>query len=254
MLSKNKISFINSLNQKKYRTEYGVFVAEGTKLVTELLDSSFELETLVALPAWYEANPLNRFRGERIEASEQEMKKITLFSTPSEVLAVVRIPQPAAFEFPLDDLVLALDTVQNPGNLGTIIRLADWFGIKQVVCSLQCADIYNPKTVQSTMGAISRVTVSYHPLEALLERAVDELKLPVYGAFLEGQNIYRAGLSRNGVIVMGNEGNGISSSVERFCTEKLNIPNFPIGSPTSESLNVAIAASIVCSEFRRRHI
>ena len=152
MLSKNKISFINSLNHKKYRTEHGVFVAEGTKLVTDLLESDFGIESLVAHPQWYEANSLGRFRGERIEASEHEMKKITLFSTPSEVLAVVKIPEPTEFVFPEDDLVMALDTVQNPGNLGTIIRLADWFGIKQLVCSPQCADVYNPKTVQSQWG------------------------------------------------------------------------------------------------------
>ena len=204
MLSKNKISFINSLNQKKYRTEHQVFVAEGSKLVTELLDSTFSIEMLIALPEWFLANNWLGFRGERIEASEQEMKKITLFSSPSEVLAVVKIPAQKPFQFEADQLVLALDTVQNPGNLGTIIRLADWFGIKQVICSTECTDIYNPKTVQSTMGAICRVDVSYHRLEDLLPQAVATHQLPVYGAFLEGENIYHARLSRGGVIVMVN--------------------------------------------------
>jgi len=252
MLSKNKISYINSLNQKKYRVENRVFVAEGTKLVNELLTSHFDVRMLVALPSWFDCNEAIGFKGERIEASEQEMKKITLFSTPSDVLAIVSIPDEKPYQFEKDDLVLALDTVQNPGNFGTIIRLADWFGIKQVVCSQQSADIYNPKTVQSSMGAICRVKVDYLDLEVFLNQVANLHHQPVYGAFLEGENIYSANLSRSGVIVMGNEGKGISSAIERLCTHKLNIPNFPIGTATSESLNVAIAASIICSEFRRR--
>ena len=146
-------------------------------------------------------------------------------------------------------LCLALDDVQNPGNLGTIVRLADWFGIEHIFCSRGCADIYNPKTVQATMGGLARVQVHYMDLPQMLSLLPEDV--PVYGTFLDGDNLYKKSLDNRGLIVMGNEGKGISSSVEAFVTERLYIPNYPAGRATSESLNVAIATAIVCAEFRR---
>ena len=178
------------------------------------------------------------------------MAKVSQLTTPADVLAIYRIPQ-----YRLDveslkrELVLALDTVQDPGNLGTIVRLADWFGIRHIVCSPETADLYNPKVVQATMGALARVKVYYTSLPQFLA-AMGRSR--VYGTFLDGSDIYRTPLSETGVIVMGNEGNGISAGLEPYIGNRLHIPSYPVGQPTSESLNVAVAAAITCAEFRRR--
>ena len=173
-----------------------------------------------------------------------------MLKTPQQVLAVFRQPEYVLNTSILrDSLCLALDDVQDPGNLGTIIRLADWFGIEHIICSSNTVDIYNPKTVQATMGGIARVKTYYTPLPDLIRSLGD---IPVYGTFLDGKNIYGQPLSRNGLIVMGNEGNGISKEVEALINQKLYIPNYPQERETSESLNVAIATAIVCAEFRRQ--
>ena len=251
MLSKNDIKIIKSLDQKKYRTEKGLFVAEGHKLVGEIL-GKFICKLVVATEDWLAEN--KNIKAERIEAvSPDELKRASLLQNPQDVLAVFCIPKHAVklSTAASTNLVLALDDIQDPGNLGTIVRIADWFGIKDIFCSIGTADIYNPKAVQATMGAIARVNVHYTDLTMSLCEL--HAGTPVYGTYLNGEIIYDTELSSNGVIIMGNEGNGISSKVSKAINRRLYIPNWPSGAATSESLNVAIATAIVCSEFRRRN-
>jgi TrmH family RNA methyltransferase len=248
MISKNKIKFIRSLEKKKFRTESACFLAEGNKLVADILPA-FECECLLAKASWLATQGDIRAK-ELIIAEENDLEKASLLKTPQDVLAVFRQPCYVLDKERLkNELNLILDGIQDPGNLGTIIRLADWFGIKNVICSPDTADIYNPKTVQATMGAIAHVQVFYTSIPDLL----DELKeIPVYGTFLDGKNMYEADLLPYGLLVMGNEGKGISRSVEKRITQKLRIPNYPSESKSTESLNVAIASAITCAEFRRR--
>ena len=248
MLSKSKIKYIRSLEMKKFRIESGCFLAEGNKLVRDILPF-FECELLVAKPSWM-AQQGDIRAGELIAAEGDDIEKASLLKTPQDVIAVFK--QPNYFldtEELKRNLSLVSDGIQDPGNLGTIIRLADWFGIKNVICSPDSADIFNPKTVQATMGAIARVKVFYTHLPELLN---DLAGLPVYGTFLEGKNIYEEELTANGLIVMGNEGKGISRPVAGHISHKLYIPNYPPETETAESLNVAVATAIACSEFRRR--
>ena len=240
MLSKNEIKDIRALGQKKFRDERGLFVVEGEKLVEEALRSGFEIVGL--------------YRTEDIGA--EAMSRISQLTHPSPALAVIRQPAPAMAAPTLspDELVLALDGIRDPGNLGTILRIADWFGIRQVLASEDTVEVFNPKVVQATMGAIFRVRVHYCRLARVLECPAGPgmTAVPVYGTFLEGDNIYEADLTRGGVLLMGSEANGISPEVAATVTRKLFIPPFPTGAHTSESLNVAVATAIACSEFRRR--
>jgi len=247
MLSKNKIKFIRSLEKKKTRTETACFLAEGNKLVADILPF-FECECLVAKASWL-ATQGDIYAKELIVAEGNDIEKAGLLKTPRDVLAVFRQPQYTLDKEALkNELTLVLDGVQDPGNLGTMIRLANWFGIQRIICSLDTVDVYNPKTVQATMGAIARVQIFYVSLPDWLSAIED---IPVYGAFLEGENIYKETLSPVGLIVMGSEGKGISREVEKRITRKLYIPHFPPGAETTESLNVAMATAIICSEFRR---
>ncbi len=250
MISKNRIKQIKSLELKKFRKREGLFVAEGHKLVGELL-SAFELCYVAATEEWF-AN-WGKLIKDNVDCdivSIEELKRASLQQHPQDVLALFRIPSSSGSlaTYAEDNIVLVLDGVQDPGNLGTIVRLADWFGIEHIFCSEEAADIYNPKSVQATMGAISRVSVHY----VNLINELSTYKGAVYGTFLDGANIYESKLSTKGVIVMGNEGNGISAGVSRLVNSRLYIPPFPIGSPTVESLNVAMATAVVCAEFRRR--
>lgn len=250
MLSKNDIKHIKSLEHKKFREEKGLFLAEGHKLVSELT-GIFRCTLIAATTDWLKGH--GSISAERIETvSPDELKRASLLKTPQDVLAIFHIPSDGTdlTTAAKDNLVLALDDVQDPGNLGTIVRIADWFGIKNVFCSKGTADIYNPKAVQATMGAISRVRVQYTDLTRSIQQLPREI--PVYGTFLNGEKIYDASLTKNGIIVMGNEGNGIGAELEKSVTKRLFIPNWPEGAATSESLNVAIATAITCSEFRRR--
>lgn len=252
MLSKNDIKNIKSLELKKFRDEKRLFVAEGHKLVGELL-GVFRCILLIATDEWLGSH--GRIPADRIEAvTADELKRASLLRSPQDVLAVFCIPDDKATvkEAALKNLVLALDDVQDPGNLGTITRIADWFGIKDIFCSKGTADIFNPKAVQATMGALSRVRIHYTDL--ISELSVLPQSVPVYGTYLDGDTIYDTQLSGNGVIIMGNEGNGISKEVGKTVSRRLYIPNWPAGAATSESLNVAIATALVCSEFRRRLI
>ena len=248
MLSKNKIKYIHSLELKKNRKKEGVFVAEGHKLVGDLLPH-FHCRLILATNTWLKEHH-DIQADEIIEITPDELVKASLLKTPQEVLAIFEQPQyDYTTEVIKNSLCLALDDIQDPGNLGTIIRLVDWFGIEHIFCSQGTVDVYNSKVIQATMGALARVKVHYCNLPELISSLKD---VPVYGTFLDGENIYDKPLSDNGLIIMGNEGNGVSKEVSQLINNKLYIPNYPSGRTTSESLNVAIATAVVCAEFRRR--
>lgn len=249
MLSKTKIKWINSLERKKNRDEEHVFVAEGVKIVSDLLP--FFKCVFLGTTQTETTDYFRKYTDEIELISQEEYKKITFQKSPQGVLAVFEKPKPDMdFSQISQNLILALDDIQDPGNLGTIIRLADWFGIKDVFCSMHSADVYSPKTIQATMGAIARVRVHYVELAPFLESIKD--KTPVYGTFMEGKSLYEDNLSENGILVMGNEGNGISEEIENLVTRKITIPNYPQGETTTESLNVGIATAITVAEFRRK--
>ena len=243
MVSKNQIKLITSLQQKKYRSANQLFFAEGIKVIQELVESNFELNHLFVTENIFEAVE-DRFK---TQISEQEMKKITALSSPSSCLAIFNFSKP----IPVVEkgLIVALDDIRDPGNLGTIIRLCDWFGIQQLVCSQETVDVYNPKVVQSTMGSLSRVSIKYLDLEAFISNT----KLPVFGTFMNGEKIYSQELPNQGVIVFGNESNGISTKIEKNISNKITIPRFGNLQKT-ESLNVATTTAIVLSEFCRGRI
>ena len=234
-LSKAQVKWVRSLQQKKNRDAEGVFVAEGEKCVNDLR-GAFELLLL--------ATPEN--------ATSVEIEQMSSLRTPQGVIAVFRKPI-AHTQYPLSSLILALDGVQDPGNLGTIIRTCDWFGIHDILCSRDTADCFNPKVVQATMGALARVRLHYVDLPQTLAQ-LHQQGMPLYGTLLEGKNMYDNHAIPNrqqGVIIMGNEGNGISPQVRQLITHPLLIPSYPPNEPTSESLNVSIATAIVLAEFRR---
>ena len=252
MLSKAKIKLIQSLEQKKKRREERLFVAEGPKVVGDLLPY-FPCRLIVAENTWLAQHPEVR-AAEIIEASSDELRKASFLKAPQEVLALFELPSYATpHDIANKELCLALDDVQDPGNLGTIIRVADWFGIRHIFCSIGTTDAYSPKTIQASMGAVARVQLHYVNLyDFLHEITILNPSTPLYGTFLEGNNIYKEPLTPHGIIIMGNEGNGIGQQVQKLVTHKLFIPNYPEGCATSESLNVAIATAISCAEFRRR--
>ena len=247
MISKNQIKFIRQLEQKKFRKRENCFVAEGPKVVGDLM-KRYQPKAIFATDEWRpegisETSSLTR-------VTDEELRRISFLQTPQQVLALFPIPEAASsiFHHP-SSLSLALDGIQDPGNLGTIIRIADWFGIDTIYCSEDTADAYNPKVVQATMGSLAHVHIIYTDLLKLFESLPPSY--PVYGTLLDGNDIYQQPLSQEGIIVMGNEGNGISKAVRQRVTHRLLIPNFHQGE-SAESLNVAIATAITCSEFRRR--
>ena len=251
MISKAKLKYIRSLEQKKYRRQEGVFVAEGPKVVGDLLAVAPAREVF-ATREWISQQPANTSAqrwGTLTEVSDDELRKLSFLQHPQQVLAVFEtaLPHPSTAD---DELRLALDGVQDPGNLGTIIRIADWFGIGTIYCSLDTADAYNPQVVQATMGSIARVHIIYTDLSTLIDSL--PAGTPVYGTLLDGDDIYRQTLSARGLIVMGNEGKGISPAIADKVTHRLLIPNYPEGRETADSLNVAIATAITCAEFRRQ--
>lgn len=243
MVSKNQIKRITSLQQKKFRKLEQLFVVEGVKGVQELLDSNVELVEL------YTTNTqLFAIDSSKVHAiTSTDLQKISSLTTPNTCLALFKIPEGKTFEE--NGLIVAVDDVRDPGNLGTIIRLCDWFGIKTLYCSEESVDVYNPKVVQATMGSISRVNVVYGDLSAFLSKT----KLPIFGTFMDGKNIYKELLPSEGIIVMGNEANGISKSIEELVSQRIAIPRFGDLQAT-ESLNVATATAVVLSEFKRSAI
>ncbi|RHJ95379.1 RNA methyltransferase [Parabacteroides bouchesdurhonensis] len=250
MLSKNKVKYIHSLELKKFRNEYNAFIAEGNKLVADMLPA-FDCELLLAKPSWM-ATQGDIPAKELLVAEDEDIRKASLLKNPQDVLAIFKRPAWSMKEInPDTQLILALDGIQDPGNLGTIIRLADWFGIEHIVCSIDTVDVFSPKVIQATMGALSHVKVHYTELDNFLKEQNNSTS--IYGTFLDGTDMYAKELSKTGIIVMGNEGNGIRPSIEELVTEKLYIPNYPAERQTTESLNVAIATAVICAEFRRRH-
>ncbi|MCW3085211.1 MAG: hypothetical protein JWP12_2577 [Bacteroidetes bacterium] len=252
MLSKNQIKFVNSLKQKKYREEHQLFIAEGAKIVPELLNSRIVVKQVFATSEFLRAHQIGKDT-ERFEIKEAELERISTLMTANEALALCEIPvytlDPEAMK---NELTLVLDDIKDPGNLGTIIRIADWFGISNVICSNDSVDVFNPKVVQATMGSIARINVHYTDL---VEFFKTNAPVHVMGALLEGENIYTKQLPDSGFIVIGNESKGISEAVQQSITDKISIPSFSheqaVGGE-AESLNAAIATAIICSEFRRR--
>jgi len=242
MVSKNQIKLITSLQQKKYRATHGLFIAEGVKVIQELLQSNFELHHLYQTEALFESVPIEL----KSPISPAELGKISALATANNCLAIFKIPLVNSIK--QHGLIVALDDIRDPGNLGTILRMCDWFGVDQLVCSKETVDLYNPKVVQATMGSISRVKVSYVDLVEWLTQA----KLPVYGAVMIGKNIYKEKFPKEAIIVLGNEANGISPAIEEVIKNRITIPRFGKLQQT-ESLNVATAAAIVLSEFCRNH-
>ncbi|MDB4236786.1 RNA methyltransferase [Flavobacteriaceae bacterium] len=237
-LSKNHLKLITSLSQKKYRHKYKLFIVEGIKVVQEFLNSSYELEILFSTESSF--SYLDSF----IEVSEQELKKISSLKTPNKVIALFKIP--VQKNSSSSGLIVALDAINDPGNLGTIIRLCDWFGIDQLLCSKETVDCYNTKVVQSSMGSLTRVAISYVDLKEYLT----SVSIPVFIADMDGDNIYEMKPPTSAVLVMGNEANGISNSIKQIVSTKISIPRYG-NSQLTESLNVATATAILLSEFRR---
>ena len=245
-MTKAEIQFVRSLADKRTRDSEHLFVAEGYKLVDEIRQSELRIRTIYTTR--------NDVVGNNVVLIEKrEMERISQLNTASDILAVVEQPLYKLTQQSLKaKLTLALDGVQNPGNMGTIIRLADWFGVENIICSRECADLYNPKVVQATMGALLRVKVHYvDNLSTLLSEARTS-GVAIYGTLLDGNNIYQEKLSQEGIIVMGNEGRGLSDECRKTLSHKLFIPPYPANAPTSESLNVAMATGIILSEFRRK--
>ncbi|MDI9877907.1 TrmH family RNA methyltransferase [Flectobacillus longus] len=245
MLSKNQIKYINALQQKKFRQEYQSFVVEGAKSVVELLSSDFELESLYVTEDFYkETKPLLDKQPLRAEiVGQAELEKAGTFSSNNAALAVAKMK--ANQELLLNDTeyALVLDEIRDPGNLGTIIRIADWYGIQKIICSEGTVDLYNPKVISSTMGSFTRVSLFYTDLVKYLEGQ----QKPIYGAFLNSENVHTHNFAPSGYIIIGNEANGISEAVEKVVTHKITIPRFG----GAESLNAGIATAVICDNLRR---
>ncbi len=239
MVVKSQLKYIKSLQQKKYRVQHNRFVAEGLKTVMELLQAGWKTELLLATE-----DSIIEDLGPGVELiSERQMSQISSFKSPSPVLGVFEIPTSGEIDF--SDWIVALDKVRDPGNLGTIIRLCDWYGIPHLVCSTDTVDAFNPKVLQATMGSIARVNIHYNELTAFLESAA----VTVYGAFMDGNSVYEARLPKAGILVMGNEANGISGEVGKLINDRISIPQY--GTSSAESLNVATATAILLNEIRR---
>lgn len=247
MISKSQISLVKSLHQKKYRKEHQLFIVEGFKAVSEFLNSDFVINTIFCTPD-FSAKVANLSNKQKTyEVSINELEKISALQTPQGILALVKTPKNIeAVANDIEEMVLVLDGVQDPGNLGTIIRTADWFGFSQIICSLDCVEVYNPKVVQATMGSLTRVRLSYQNIATLLANT----ELPIYGTLLRGDNIFNTQWHQKGFLVLGSEGKGISDEILRLITHPITIP----GGKNTESLNVAIAGAICCVEMSRNKL
>jgi RNA methyltransferase, TrmH family len=241
MVSKNQIKLITSLQQKKFRQSNQLFIAEGVKVIQELALSNFVLEHLFMTTPLFKSVDVTK----KTLIDENELKKISCLSTPNNCLALFKIPIPKEISAN-KGIIVALDSIRDPGNLGTIIRLCDWFGITEMICSPETVDVYNPKVIQATMGSISRVNITYLDLSSFVKNT----KLPIYGTFMNGENVYKQKLPKEAILVLGNEANGISATLEQVIKNKIAIPRFGELQQT-ESLNVATATAIFLSEFKR---
>jgi TrmH family RNA methyltransferase len=255
MLSKATIKYIHSLKINKFRNEHGIFIAEGTKVVLDILHSHLKITALYASSGWLETygHYVSALPVTPITVTEKELHSISSLTTPQPVIALVEIPSPRLDLAEIQDqLVLMIDTIRDPGNMGTIIRTADWFGIRHIICSMTCVDTFNPKVVQASMGSVARIDVHYADLERVLEAVKG--RLTVYGCLLEGDDIRYVALEKNGILLIGNESEGISPQLLRHVDQKLTIPSFSLQQGpfrSAESLNAAQACSIACYAFRR---
>lgn len=257
MISKNRIAFLRSLQQKKNRRESGLFVAEGTKTVLELLNSGLSAELVVAAPEWLQQHSGSVKKAQSTEeADAKDLERISSLSTAPDVLAVFRIPdQTLKASDLLKGFSLAADGIRDPGNLGTLIRIADWFGIERVLCSADTAEVWNPKTVQASMGSLARVQTAEVNLPELLSeiKSLSNGQLPIFGTFLSGTSVYETSFSENGIIIIGSESHGISDTVKELISQQITIPSFSTGKG-AESLNAGVAAGIICAEIRRQSL
>lgn len=243
MLSKSQISLIKSLQQKKYRKEHQLFIVEGIKAITEFLNSDYTFHSIYVVKELAPNLPNLSHKQKVFEVSTSELDKISVLQTPQGVLAVLEIPQTTHLKIIENEIIIVLDGIQDPGNLGTIIRTADWFGFKQIICSENTVDVYNPKVIQATMGSLARVQISYQSLAPLLR----ESKLPKYGTLLKGENIFKTNWPKEAFLILGSEGNGISDEILPLVTNAVTIP----GAGQTESLNVGVSAAICCAEIKR---
>jgi|TARA_B110000858_G_scaffold174273_1_gene206725 TrmH family RNA methyltransferase len=239
-ISKNQLKLITSLSQKKYRQKHNLFIAEGVKVLNELLNSPFEIETLFCTDDF--ETTISEKKVVRI--SETELKKVSTLKSPNKALGIFKIPKEKALQN--YGLTIALDAINDPGNLGTIIRLCDWFGVAQIVCSKDTVDCYNQKVVQASMGSLTRVSIHYTDLENYITKS----NLDTFIADMDGENVYKTKLPKEGILIMGNEANGVSEEIKSLLQYKISIPRFGETQET-ESLNVATATAILLSEFKR---
>jgi TrmH family RNA methyltransferase len=254
MISKNTIKLIKSLDLKKIRIKENIFVVEGDKNVSEVLDSKFKIEKLFATNIFL-ANYKTELKNAKlvIEVTKDEINQASLLKSPQNSIALCTLPDSKTLPEKIDtNLSIYLDDIQDPGNLGTIIRICDWFGIEHLFCSPKTADLFNPKVIQASMGSFCRVDICYTPFESVA-RLASKSGVPIYGAFLDGENIYEQKLPPMALLVMGNEGNGISTEIENAIDRKIKIPEFNRNPKSAESLNVSVATAIICSEFKRQN-
>jgi TrmH family RNA methyltransferase len=251
MISNKQVKLITSLQVKKYRHEYNKFLAEGEKIADVILKSSYKIDAVYATKEWLSNHkPKNNIQ--YIEVSEKELEKLSGLKTPQNVIVVADIPELEFYAHSLkNNLSLVFDEIKDPGNFGSIIRIADWFGIKNIICSPDSVELYNPKVIQATMGSFCNVNVHYYPLKDLFEMNKHELHLPVFGTMLDGENIHQTKLNNAALILFGNESKGIKPDYLPYLTQKIKIPTYNKDSQKAESLNIAIATGIVCAEFRR---
>ncbi len=252
-LSKSLLKQLSLLKQKKFRDELDLYFVEGDKIINEMLFSNNTIKLIIATDVWIEKNRNICEKYDVFETSSEEFQKISLLKTPNNVIAIAhKEKHEIQFGQLKNKLSLILDHIQDPGNFGTIIRLADWFGIDTIICSEDTVELYNPKVIQSTMGAFLRVKVIHTQLKPFLELARQTKEFPIFGAVLNGTNIYHSQLSSHGIVILGNESKGISSEILSFVNHTISIPNFSNNVSKTESLNVAVATAIICSEFRRK--
>ena len=252
MLSKNKIKSITALHQKKFRNQENLFIAEGEKVVNDLLNSGWKIQTIVGTKDFIVKNNFNDDI-EVIEVSNDDLSKISTLTTAQSVLAIAEMPNQ---DYEIDyskGLKLVLDNIKDPGNFGALLRIADWFGINEIICSTDTVDCFNPKVVMASMGSLFRMKIVYDDLSSVLKTNLEKSSLPVYGTLMNGKNIFSEKLIQDAFIVLGNESNGISNEVMNFITNSIHIPSVSISSKgTPDSLNVAVAAGIVCAQFRNQ--
>jgi len=245
MLTKNQIKLIKSLHEKKYRNEYGLFLVEGVKSVSELISSDFIIDHLLTTPEFFN-NYKKIIADKNIKydiVDQEELEKVSAFESNDSALAVVKQKENIPFETSENEIIVALDEIKDPGNLGTIIRIADWYGVKKIVASENTTDLYNNKVISASMGSFTRVSLFYTDLKKYLS----ETKLPILGAFLKGENVHTTEFPKKGILLMGNESNGISKELEKIVTKKITIPAYG----ETESLNVAISTAVILDNWKR---